>query len=116
MFPPSPQKRGHSRTPSILRSLAHHPSFSALKSHSKKSRRKAAIGRSPVPPMPDLTVKDSLDLHGADDERGYEMSPSPMKPRAEGKLKEAQSVPQDLRINPNAPSEYFRPGCEGANR
>lgn len=107
-FPSPPPKRGHARTPSVLRSLAHYPSFSALRSHSKKTRRKAMFGRSPIPAMPDLAVKDSLDIHGADDERGYEFSPSPKKYRQESSLRGVRSIPRDMRISTNASSESAR--------
>ncbi|KAK4688192.1 hypothetical protein P7C73_g1919, partial [Tremellales sp. Uapishka_1] len=73
--PPTPKQR----TPSILRSLAHHPSLSALKSRSR--RNKTPRSRKPIP---DLPTSRSAPLQG---EREQE---SPLKSTR------SKSVPQDL--------------------
>ena len=92
---PSPAKH---RTPSILRTLAHHPSLSALKSRSKRRRAKT---RSPLPPPMDdrptpIPWGDS--------------SPSPKKLRRKGSLKASQSLPRDLRLSVETMGESL---CDG---
>jgi hypothetical protein len=62
----------HARTPSLLRSLAHHPSLSALRS--KKSEKKKKAKKGGFAELPDELVYDDV--------RG---------------LKGSKSVPQDLR-------------------
>ena len=59
--PASPDKPR--RTPSILRTLAHHPSLSVLKSRSKKKRGLKA--RSPIPAMPagDMGFSDDAQVN-----------------------------------------------------
>ncbi|WRT65725.1 uncharacterized protein IL334_002673 [Kwoniella shivajii] len=79
--PASPIK-GHYRTPSILRSLAHHPSLSALKNKSKKKKR---VRGAFVPPLP-LGEYDKHEI----DEQG--------KVKQNG-LKFSKSLPRDMRLS-----------------
>ncbi|KAK8861600.1 hypothetical protein IAR55_002423 [Kwoniella newhampshirensis] len=77
--PPSPTKRsGHHRTPSMLRSLAHYPSLSALKSKSKKKGGKKEVEEVPAIPVGELSGEG--------------------KGRTQ-KLNGSRSVPRDLRLS-----------------
>lgn len=74
--------RQHKKTPSILRSLAHHPSFSALKSKSRRRKEKEAgrlVGRS---------GSEGVDVPGAS---GYVIE--------SGDLRGSRSVPGGLRLS-----------------
>ncbi|WWC87912.1 uncharacterized protein L201_002812 [Kwoniella dendrophila CBS 6074] len=90
--PPSPLKpsNGHHRTPSILRSLAHHPSLSALKSKSKKKRKNKEI----APPLPDFTISNN--------NHDSISSPVPWETESQSKrntLKFSRSLPRDMRLS-----------------
>ncbi|WVW80172.1 hypothetical protein I302_102149 [Kwoniella bestiolae CBS 10118] len=79
------RKSGHHRTPSILRSLAHHPSLSALKNKSKK-RRKMKDEVAQIPPLP-----------------------SPVFVGRENGLKGSRSVPRDLRLSDESSQDPIPP-------
>ncbi|WWC68611.1 uncharacterized protein I206_102541 [Kwoniella pini CBS 10737] len=74
--PIPPVVNTHRRTPSILRSLAHHPSLSALKSKSKKKRKDKEI----IPPLPTFNINDDATSQ-------------------EGKLRKNKSLPRDMRLS-----------------
>lgn len=90
MHAPGTPKHSHSRTPSLLRSLAHHPSLSALRSKSKSTKKKrksvakggfAELG-SGSGSSDELAIKSAGGLRRKLSKRG---------------LKASRSVPQDLR-------------------
>jgi hypothetical protein len=107
LVPPSPTKTHH-RTPSMLRTLAHYPPLSVLRSKTKaKNKRKSKN----LPPLPSLTLTPDMygrlssgDYNSRDsyDSTGVEASPSPRKLKkgsGSGSLKGSQSLPRDLRIS-----------------
>ncbi|OCF57896.1 hypothetical protein L486_03917 [Kwoniella mangroviensis CBS 10435] len=82
------RKTGHHRTPSILRSLAHHPSLSALKNKSKKKRK----ARDEVlPPLPSPVL-----ISGNGAEMGMVSERNKLRKNS---LKVSRSVPRDLRLS-----------------
>ncbi|WWC60330.1 uncharacterized protein I303_102901 [Kwoniella dejecticola CBS 10117] len=82
---------GHRRTPSILRSLAHHPSLSALKSkHKSKKKRKnaSASNEEPIPSLPNFNDDTPQQGQGGD---GRKLT--------KNGLKLSKSVPRDMRLS-----------------
>ncbi|WVR03789.1 hypothetical protein IAU60_000784 [Kwoniella sp. DSM 27419] len=87
----SPRKSrtyGHSRTPSILRTLAHHPSLSALKSKSRRKKKKDDH----------QAIVSPLKLFNQADSEHNILQPGGGKHR-ERSLKASRSVPRDLRLS-----------------
>lgn len=106
----SPSK---TRAPSILRSLAHHPSLSAMRSKSKRQSKQKA--RSPIPPLPQNDQYDhfaisplpSFDLGNRVAQVQTEQSPSPKKRlMRKGSLKGSKSLPRDLRMSQDINGMY----------
>lgn len=106
----SPSK---TRAPSILRSLAHHPSLSAMRSKSKRQSKQKA--RSPIPPLPQNDQYDhfaksplpSFDLGTRVAQVQMEQSPSPKKRlMRKGSLKGSKSLPRDLRLSQDLNGKY----------
>ncbi|OCF31681.1 hypothetical protein I316_06686 [Kwoniella heveanensis BCC8398] len=95
-LPASGQIKGHKRAPSILRSLAHHPSLSALKNRSKRRKRKdVPTSPVPVPVMPS----------GFDQEDGGSVGRRLRKKS----LKVSRSVPRDMRLRTEIEDEPLPP-------
>lgn len=89
-LPPSSSTPKHKKTPSILRSLAHHPSFSALKSKSRRKRSKVLSSNSSADAGAGYGALE-LSQVGAEGGREGEMS--------EKKLRASWSVPDGLRLS-----------------
>jgi hypothetical protein len=88
---PLPHTPKHARTPSLLRSLAHHPSLSALRSKSRsksKKKRKSVKGA-----FTELGSGSSDDLVVGTGGQGQGI----MRKLSKRGLKGSKSVPQDLR-------------------
>ncbi|WWC96945.1 hypothetical protein V866_003820 [Kwoniella sp. B9012] len=82
------RKPGHHRTPSILRSLAHDPSLSALKNKSKKKRK---ARDEVIPPLPSPVL-----IGGDAGEMGMGSEGRKLRKNS---LKASRSVPRDLRLS-----------------
>lgn len=88
---PHTPKQTHTRTPSLLRSLAHHPSLSALrsKSRSKKEKKRKSIKGA----FTELGSGSSDDLVVGTTSGGHGL----MRKLSKRGLKGSKSVPRDLR-------------------
>ena len=85
-LPPTPK---HTRTPSLLRSLAHHPSLSALRSKSRSKKEKKRKSVKGAFTEPGSGSSDELVAEGGG--RGI------MRKLSKRGLKGSKSVPRDLR-------------------
>ncbi|WVQ93442.1 hypothetical protein IAU59_000516 [Kwoniella sp. CBS 9459] len=85
--------KGHKRAPSILRSLAHHPSLSALKNRSKRKKRKE-VPTSPLPNQPTYTQDEGGSVGGT------------LRKKS---LKASKSVPRDMRLSTGSEDEPLPP-------
>ncbi|WVF65801.1 hypothetical protein IAT40_000538 [Kwoniella sp. CBS 6097] len=94
-MPVSSNVKGQKRAPSILRSLAHHPSLSALKNRSKRKKRKD-VPTSPLPrPITSaLTQEDRGSVGGR------------LRKKS---LKASRSVPRDMRLSTESQDEPLPP-------
>lgn len=82
---PHTPKNGHTRTPSLLRTLAHHPSLSALRSKSKSTKKKHKSGSKAGFAELGSGSNDDLDAQGL------------KRKISKRGLKGSRSVPKDLR-------------------
>ncbi|WVQ79082.1 hypothetical protein IAT38_001176 [Cryptococcus sp. DSM 104549] len=108
------RSHGHSqlhRTSSILRTLTHHPSLSALKSKSTRSKRKDK--RKGIPPMPAgrealeaMGLPLPVEMHGGDgwgegegEGKNVGVKRSGSGKLRKGSLKGSRSLPRDMRLS-----------------
>ncbi|EIW69010.1 hypothetical protein TREMEDRAFT_62726 [Tremella mesenterica DSM 1558] len=94
--PVPPASPKHQRTPSILRSLAHHPSLAALKNRSRKRRSKI---------RPSLPLGE-VSTNGPQLDTGSLGRSNSLKKFRRGSLKGSRSIPSDMRLTGSGTTHY----------